>query len=199
MKTEVIMKREIFWKEISQKSKSEFFSATDLVYAWNSWRKQNWMNDFNLSQFLTQKATTEFIWELKKEFGEVLQKWRWRSSHTWVHPLLFIDIALSISPKLKIEVYKWLYDELLKYRNTSWDSYKKMCWALFELQKNKREFYLYIQAVADKIKKHCWVKDWETATEEQLKKRDKIHENIYLLSGVLNNKEEAVRIWILKS
>ena len=60
MVTEVIMKREIFGKEISQKSKSEFFSATDLVRAGNRWRIQNELEPFNmkawLQQFLGQTA-----------------------------------------------------------------------------------------------------------------------------------------------
>jgi len=38
MKTEVIMRRELFGQPISQQSKTEFFSATDLVYAENMWR-----------------------------------------------------------------------------------------------------------------------------------------------------------------
>jgi hypothetical protein len=33
---------------------------------------------------------------------------------------------------LKIEVYSWLFDKLIKYRNNSGDSYKKMAGALFE-------------------------------------------------------------------
>ena len=41
MVTEVIMKRELFGHEISQKSKSEFFSATDLSKAGNEWRRSN--------------------------------------------------------------------------------------------------------------------------------------------------------------
>ena len=35
------MKRELFGQEISQKSKSEFFSATDLLRAGNKYRAMN--------------------------------------------------------------------------------------------------------------------------------------------------------------
>jgi hypothetical protein len=41
METEVIMKRKLFDSEISQKSQSGFFSATDLVNAGNRWRTLN--------------------------------------------------------------------------------------------------------------------------------------------------------------
>ena len=48
MKTEVVMKREIFGKEIKQKSKSEFFSATDLERAGNAWRATNGLGLFDI-------------------------------------------------------------------------------------------------------------------------------------------------------
>ena len=200
MKTEVIMKRELFGEQISQKSKSEFFSATDLVRAGNKWRRINNLSDFNLSQFLSLQSTKEFINSLEEKYKEdIFIKGRGRASNTWVHPLLFIDIALAINPKLKIEVYEWLFDQLIKYRNDSGNSYKKMCGALYNKYSNKSNFHKYISELAEKIKLTCHVKDWESATEVQLKKRDKIHENIYLLCDVLNSYDEAVRIALIKS
>ena len=60
MKTEVIMKRELFGSEISQQSKSGFFSATDLVKVGNKWRYENGLSTFNLSLFLKSKNTYIF-------------------------------------------------------------------------------------------------------------------------------------------
>jgi len=133
MKTEVIMKRELFGCEISQQSKTEFFSATELIAAGNIFRNGKGMSKFNLSQFLTTNSTTEFIKALEKKTGaDVVNVSRGRNGNTWVHPLLFIDIALAISPELKIEVYQWLMDNLLKYRNLSGDTYNHMCASLWE-------------------------------------------------------------------
>jgi len=197
MTTEVIMKRELFGKEISQKSQSEFFSATDLVNAGNKWRMLNDLSLFNLAMWLKNESTLEFIKELEKQFGPVVIKGRGRSSATWVHPFLFIDIALAISPTLKIEVYAWLYDHLLKYRNNSVDSYKKMAGALFIKHKNKLEFPKYIMTVASQIKLELKVSDWNSASESELEKRDRVHENIALLCDVLPI-DEAVRLGIKK-
>ncbi len=65
MKTEVIMKRELFGQEISQKSQSEFFSATDLVRAGDKWRLANGLSVFNLTNYIRGLKTAEFIKEVK--------------------------------------------------------------------------------------------------------------------------------------
>lgn len=199
MITEVIMKRELFGHQISQKSKSEFFSATDLQKAGNDWRRKNGLSDFNLSQFLKSKSTVQFINELEEKFNtKVVISGRGRTTATWVHPLLFIDIALSISPKLKIEVYDWIYDTLIKNRNNSGDSYKEMASALWQRHTNHREFPVFISKVADYIKNQIGVNDWNEATTEQLQLRDKIHTAIKLYCNVLTDPREAVRLGVLE-
>jgi len=199
MITQVEMKRKLFDFEIKQQSKTEFFSATDLVRAGNKFRKSQDLSNFNFSAYLNNKDTKIFIKELDKKFNKSIIKGRGRSANTWVHPLLFVDIALSINPKLKIEVYEWLMDSLLKYRNASGDSYKKMTGALWENATNKTKFSKSILKTAEIIKKACNVKDWQKATENQLKLRNKIHENIALLCDVLKDNNQAILIGINKS
>lgn len=188
------MKRELFGAQISQRSKSEFFSATDLVKAGNQWRRKNDKPDFNFSMWMKNKQTQEFMSEIEKKHGKSIIKSRGKGSHTWFHPLLFIDLALAISPQLKIEVYEWLFDHLIRYRNNSGDSYKAMCGALYVRHGNKQTFPDLIKGLALRIQKYCGVRDWQTATEEQLAKRNKIHEDIALLADVMNNNDEAIRI-----
>lgn len=199
MQTEVIMQRELFGMSIAQKSKSEFFSATDLVRAGNKWRIANSLSPFDSTAYFRQKGTQEFIAELESKFGKIKISGNGRGNHTWVHPFLFIDIALAISPKLKIETYEWLFDNLIRYRNDSGDSYKKMCGALFTHSKCKSTFHANIPKLADIIRIECGVKDWQTATESQLKQRDRIHENIALLADVLSDNQKAIEYGILKA
>lgn len=194
MKTEVEMKRELFGKQIAQKSKSEFFSATDLVKAGSRWRIINDKPEFNLSAWMNTKSTKEFIEELEGRFGTVVIKSKGKGHHTWFHPYLFIDLALAISPSLKIEVYGWLFDHLIKHRNTSGDSYKKMCGTLYVRHRNKSTFQDFIKKLARRIQTYCGVSSWQNATEEQLARRNRIHEDIALLADAMNNNEEAVRI-----
>jgi hypothetical protein len=199
METEVLMKREIFGQEITQKSKTEFFSATDLVRAGNMWRLSKGFSAFSMSSWLQQKNVKEFISELEKKFGKVLVSGRGRGNHTWVHPYLFIDLALAISPELKIEVYEWIYDKLIEYRNDSGDSYKKMAGALYMLISNKSEFKKTLMIYALEVKNACRVYDWQQATEEQLKLRDKIHENVYLLSDVIKDRRLLIKTAVDKA
>lgn len=185
MKTEVIMKRELFGREISQESKSEMFSATDLVRAGNAWRVSEGMSLFNMNRWFNLDSTKEFVAELELQYGKVKISGRGRGNHTWVHPFLFIDMALSINPNLKIEVYKWLYDHLLKYRNDSGDSYKRMCGAI-ACNSGSREITATIKRIATRIKNEVGAKDWQIATEEQLSRRDKIQEKISTLSDLVS-------------
>ena len=196
MQTQVLMKRELFGCNISQQSKTEFFSATELVKAGNKFRLANGLSEFNLSQYLKGSSFKDFKSELENKYGNVITSGRGRSSNTWVHPLLFIDIALAINPKLKIEVYEWLFDNLIKYRNNSGDSYKEMAASVYTRYPNKREFPVYMQKIALYIKRELGVSDWNNATEEQLLKRDDIHKSIKLLCNVLNNTDQAVRIGV---
>ena len=199
METEVIMKRELFGCQISQKSKSQFFSATELVHAGDKFRREQGLSDFNLSLYLKGASFLQFKEEVEKKYGQAIISGRGRSAQTWVHPLIFIDIALAINPKLKLEVYEWIFDHLIKFRNDSGDSYKEMSAALFTRFGNVREFQKYIASVADEIRDALNVSDWQTATEQQLEKRDKLHRSIKLLCRVLTDTKQIIRLSIAEN
>jgi hypothetical protein len=199
MKTEVFLERKLLNGTIRQSNLTEFLSVNDLLLIGNKYRIANDMKIFNYDSWYNSSSTQEFLTELKSQFGEVIKSKRGKTGERWAHPFVIIDIALNIDPKLKVEMYKWLYDELLKYRNDSGDSYKKMCGALFENCSNKSVFHRGISKTADMIKNACQVSDWQKATEEQLKLRDKIHYNIALLCDILRDNNQAIRIGIVKA
>jgi hypothetical protein len=198
MKTAVVMKRELFGREISQNSKNSFFSATDLIRAGNAWRIANYLSPIDLTAWLRKQSTKDFIEELERQFPVVKISARGRGQHTWLHPYLFIDLALDINPKLKVQVYSWLYDSLIQYRNSSGDSYKKMCSTLGRWIP-RYQCPEAFQAVADIIRINCGVSNWQTATQEQLQLRDKIHEYVILLSDVLRDTTNLVEVAIEKA
>ena len=202
MKTTVYMERQLFGDTISQRSDNDFFSLTDLIKVGNKWRIMNNLELFLLKSYLGNKSTKEFINELELKYGKIKINSKGKNQHTWVHPLLFIDVALTINPKLKVEVYEWLFDHLIKNRNDSGDSYKRMCGALYAHSTLKSQFNSNIQKLAKVIILECGLSEkdtWEIASEKQLKLRDKIHENIALLADVMNNNSQAARIGIAKA
>jgi hypothetical protein len=199
MKTVVYLERKLLNGTIRQNSQTEFFSVNDLLLVGNKYRISNDMKIFNYDSWYNSSATQDFLKELKVQFGDVIQSKKGKTGERWAHPFVVIDLALAIDPKLKVEMYKWLYDELLKYRNDSGDSYKKMCGSLFENCSNKSNFHRGISKTADLIKAACKVEDWQKATETQLKLRDRIHENIALLCDVLRDNNQAIRLGISKA
>lgn len=200
MNTEVVMKRELLGMEISQKSKSEYFSLTDLVKAGNKWRAINGMGLFNVKGYLNNPSTKELINEIESRYEcKAKISGRGRGNHTWVHPFLFVDVALAISPKLKIETYEWLFDSLLANRNDSGDSYKKMSGALWGIVSNKSSFPSKIREVAKRIQLECGCTDWNKATQQQLKKRDTIHDYIFIMSDFIRDVDICVNTAIEKA
>ncbi len=152
-----------------------------------------------MNNWLKSNRVKEFILSLSEMYGKVKINSTGKNRDTWVHPYLFIDMALAINPKLKIKVYEWIYDSLIKYRNESGDSYKKMTGALYISLSNKSTFRDVIISVAKKIKIECDVIDWQEANEAQLKLRDKIHEYISLLSDIIRDVDNLVDVAILKA
>jgi hypothetical protein len=199
MTTTVLMEREMFGMPVRQNNQTEFFCANDLIAAGNKYRAINGLPMFNLNQWMGSKKIKEFTDELERQFGKVIETTRGSKGSTWVHPFIFIDLALAIDPKLKVEAYKWLYDSLISLRNNSGDSYKKMCGALYDNCTNKNTFHRGTKKTALLIQRACNVNDWQKANENQLQLRDRIHENIALLCGVIRDNNQAIRIGILKA
>lgn len=196
MKTNVLMERKIFGSIIKQRSDNGFFSLTDMEKAGNAYRISNGMNAIRLSTYFAKEETKDFIKEIENRYGVAKMATRGRYSNTWGHSLLFIDFALTLHPKLKVEAYDWIKDELIKYRNDSGDSYKNMCGAIITRLSNKSNFRQYVRKVAILVRIACKVKSWETASEDQLKLRDRIQDVMTLYTKVIKNPNECLRLAI---
>lgn len=196
MITNVFMQRKLFNGIVRQRSDNGFFSLTDLEKVGNAYRLSNGMSSLKLAQYLNKEETKEFVSEVENRYSVAKIAQRGRYSGTWAHPLVFIDMALYMHPKLKLEVYEWIRDELVKYRNDSGDSYKNMCGAILSRMRNTRNFREYISKVAIVIKIACKAKTWETSTEEQLKLRDKIQDLITAFTKVLKDPNECLKLAI---
>lgn len=203
---QVLTSRSLMGQVVRQRTKDSYFNMSDMLALGNRYRQENNLPTTTLAVYLSQKNVKEFIAELKEREGkEVWIKGRQgrkakddESAGVWAHPLIFIDFALWVNPKLKIETYNWILDYLVKYRIDSADSYIRMCGALYKHTTNKHRFKSDIALAAKHIKNACGVSgDWNNATQEQLEMRDKMQDNIARLCGVLRDAKRAFEIGIL--
>ncbi len=186
------MERRLLGGVIRQNSKTQMLNANDIHELGNRAREASGASKKQLASYFHLASTKELMQEIcleeALELDEVKLSRRGKFGGTWVHPILFIDIAMWYSPKFKASVLRWAIDGLLSTRNDSGDSFKAMN---ISLNTNFPEECVnpmtYIK-VANKISEACRVgsgkKKWERASVEQLQLRSKIQENVCLLADV---------------
>jgi hypothetical protein len=129
MKTNVVMIRKMGQFNVEQRTRDGFFNATDLIKQWNKVSK-NAKKD--LSRFWDMDGVKEFIKTLMEEENlhtpaEVYVKSkasRGKNTGTWVHPILYIKLAMWLNPKFEYFVIRFVYDQLIEFRNSAGDNYK---------------------------------------------------------------------------
>ncbi len=173
------MERDFMGSIVRQNHKTTFFNANDVLLIGNEYRVNQGMSKKDLYRYFENEETKVFIKKImeKENIVHVKEVKKGRYGGTWVHPLIIIDIAMWVSPDFKYEALKWVEDKLTQNRDESGDSYKRMFSALHKAYEFKEVHYL-IKEVAKRIKQIVGAEDWNTATEKQLKDRDKIHNNI---------------------
>lgn len=100
-----------------------------------------YVNEKEMKDFFLNKSTQEYIQVIMQKEGlnsETSVYLKSRASRgvnagTWMHPMLFIDFAMWLNPSFKYDVLKFVYDEMIKYRNLAGDSYKELGSAVSKL------------------------------------------------------------------
>lgn len=111
--------------EVHQRTKDGMFNATSLVKQFNKNKRGK-----EVSDFLRLDKTKEFIIALEEEFpdtGKIVSVSKGgndkKNQGTWMNPLLYIDFAMWLNPKFKVQVLKFVYDQLIEQRNLAGDNY----------------------------------------------------------------------------
>lgn len=150
MKTNQLMIRKMGEFDVVQRTKDGFFKANALLKQWNL---ENEKSKKQVKDFLRLDKTVEFVEVLAKENNpktslsecyighqtvpnkvlNVYEKSRGINGGTWMHPYLFIDFAMWINPKFKLQVIKFVYDEMIKYRKDAGNAYKELGGAVGKL------------------------------------------------------------------
>ena len=136
MKTSVNMIRKMGNFDVTQRTKDSFFNAAELLKQWNKYSGQK----KNINHFIENKQTKEFIEALADELdvqnyekpeNHILRKTNARtnkkgkrtSGETWMNPILFIKFAMWLNPKFEVQVIKFVYDNLIAFRDNAGDNY----------------------------------------------------------------------------
>lgn len=175
MKTNVNMVRKMGDFDVTQRTKDGMFNATLLLKQWNLDKNMN----KSVNDFLKLKQTKQYIEVLCDDFkdGESpALKTRGKKASTWMHPYLFIDFAMWINPKFKLQVVKFVYDQLIKNRHDAGDNYNVLSRAGARL---KGYNYSEVATALNYIvfnKKEKGLRN--SATEEQLKELSELESNL---------------------
>jgi len=202
MKTEVTMLRFLDDDVVRQKSKTELFNATDLLKNINKRRVAEGKGMALINNYLASNNTKEFLKELSIQKKIELSKLVIvnKKAGTWVHPYVLMDIALWSYPKLKVRIYDWIYDELLKNRNQSGDAFKEMNLVLDKYFKIGGRYWVYANTantIADELNMPNIKNRWQKATEIELKNRTSLENEI--ISATLYGKHKKIEDCIGKA
>lgn len=141
MKTNQVLTRKMGEFDVYQRTSDGYFNANALLRQWNSVEGNS---ERSMKRFLDSPKTNEFIEALIRDESQraktqspnikVVNSVKSRTfkdgsktvGQVWMHPLLFIKFAMWINPTFEVTVLRFVYDELIRYRNDAGDAYKEM-------------------------------------------------------------------------
>ena len=163
MKTNVNMIRKMGDFDVIQRTKDGMFNATSLLKQWNKTQKQKKI----LYDFERLNATKEFMQLLENEVtgnsplpdNQIVSKTRSKTNskgvkepgEVWMHPYLFIDFAMWLNPVFKIQVIKFMHDQLIEFRHMAGDNYKSLSGSVARLAQGNQENYKEIARMLNHI------------------------------------------------
>ena len=189
--------------KVTQRTEDSFFNATELLTQWNEstgMKKQ-------MVHFMENQSTKEFLQllenesETKERNSVVIQK-RGKNGGTWMHPYLFIDFAMWINPKFKLDVIRFVYDQLIQYRHSAGDNYRGLTSAVQRFEKvnysslAKGLNYIVFNEHSDGLR--------QRATEYQLQQLTELQKQLAFAidMGYIRSFDELInemrRIWSIK-
>lgn len=207
MKTQVIMERKLMGMVVRQNHKTKMFNANDLHKLACEHRKAEGLAARQIGQYFDLDSTQDLIKEVclseVLKLDDVKKSARGKNGGTWVHPILFVDMAMWYSPKLKVRIINWVLDGLMELRDESGDSFKRMNKTLSRNFEDEFKNPLAFMKVSNTIAEACNVgtgpDKWQKATKEQLELRDAIQTNIEVIADMCPNAGECLNKSINKA
>lgn len=154
MKSNQEMVRKIENFSVTQRTSDGFFDGSELLRQWNA---VDGHTKREMKRFLDSPATKEFMKALaidenerkspiaKMRLGDnqqvtetdLIKQVKGRNlkngrtfDKVWMNPILFIKFAMWINPTFEVKVIRFVYDEMIKYRNDAGDAYRDLSSAI---------------------------------------------------------------------
>lgn len=130
--------------KVLQRTLDGMFNATSLLKQWNEYVNahrekkadvsSNSLKTKELKKYFETATSQSFIRTIMHREKLTDPRYVYRASKaradngggTWMHPLLFIDFAMWLNPVFKYDVLKFVYDQMIKYRNDAGDAYREL-------------------------------------------------------------------------
>lgn len=135
MKTNQVMLRPMGCFSVEQRTKDGMFNATALLKQWNESAGEK----KEIKKFFENQNTKEFISALIEEEDLNGEKSAYLTSRgkynggTWMHPILFVKFAMWLNPRFEVKVIKFIYDQMIAYRNEAGDAYRELSMAVAKI------------------------------------------------------------------
>ncbi len=193
MKTEVIMYRPFIGSNVRQLHKCGYLCATDITEIYNQIRITEGKAYKEPSDYFKNQSTIEFMQELCNELNlnekskagnspvcfkpsDLKKVFRGKNNKgTWLHPYLFTDYAMWLSPKFRAKVVIWVSDNLLFLRDSGGDAFKRVNRKLdmkFDIGSKYWEYAKVAKLTAMRVLGNETPDQWNFANREQLHERD---------------------------
>jgi hypothetical protein len=204
MKTNQVMTLDFDGKSLEIEHKTKMGSLTELWAIGNSIREAKGLNPLLMSHYLRSPETLELVQALERKYGlesktaesaqlengrvatiesELIRTKRGRhGGGTWAHIYLLLDAASRMDADFKVKMFDILIEgKLLEWRDDSGDSFKALNMMIEqELVKdaaNSKHYYIRV-AIAVKENVSPTGGSWNTATYQELKRRDTIENQL---------------------
>lgn len=181
MKTNVIMRRELDGMIIEQNSKDGMFNATSFLKQYSS--NKNVRKD--ISDFLSLKKTKQYILAIQeaenidtRKVVSIKRGGKKTEQGTLMHPYLFIDFAMWLNPTFKVKVIKFVYDNLIKFRNESGDNFNVLTASASKLITSPNQYKTLAKALNYIVFGKHLKGIRNMATEDQLKEMSDIQKKL---------------------
>jgi len=162
MKTNNVMVRPMGQFNVEQRTKDGMFNATALMNQWDSYSGQkkninHYLDNATTKEFLAALiADDEYIRKSERPENQIFVKSKVKTNSdgskvpgtVWMCPLMFIDFAMWLNPAFKVKVLKFVYDQMIKYRNDAGDAYRELGGAINKIVNNT-----FMQAAMSNISK----------------------------------------------